>query len=168
MKYITKNENAKAFMLSLTLCIISVICVLFAGQIPNYKWIFQLLFVCFATTGIQILLKYALTCFEYVMSENILLIYKSIGRRKMLICRINLFEAKGHTIKTNIKDMKNGDTQIINLVRNINAKEVYKLDVLSNGASYTVNMEISAEFAKAIDDKIDFYSKGITENGAIK
>ena len=90
MRFTPKGNFVKPLMISIFFTVASVVSLLFASRLSQYRWLMQLLFLCFATTSIQFFMKYVLTSYEYNCSEGNLLIYKSIGSKKVLLANVPL------------------------------------------------------------------------------
>ena len=163
MKYSPKPENVRPMMLTVFLTVVAVMCVLFAGEAQRLRWLFQLLFVCFATGAIQILLKYVLTQYEYVCDGKALAVYKSMGKKQLLVAELVL-ERAATTLLTD-KDFKNisADYDVeatYSFVRNLKADGVYVYLDDDGGRISAVKLELSEEFAAYLNEIIESETKG--------
>ena len=163
MKYSPKPENTRPLMLSVFLTVVAVMCVLFAGEAQRLRWLFQLLFVCFATGAIQILLKYVLTQYEYVCDGKALAVYKSMGKKRLLVADLPLERAASKLLTD--KDFKNiSDDYAVEatyvFVRNLRAEGVYVYLDDYGGRVCAVKLELSEEYAAYLDQMIETETKG--------
>lgn len=163
MRYSPNSNNVKSLMISILFTVVSVTFVLFASRLHQYKWLMQLIFICSATVAIQIFLKYVLTKMEYVCEDNNLLIYKSLGRKKVMIASIPL--SYSQSLFLSIKDFEEArneydfsETYIY--TRNLNPECVYCYvsNVTSKGE--LIKIECSEEFAEYVNSIITSEQKG--------
>lgn len=169
MKYSPNPENTRPLMLTVFLTVVAVMCVLFAGEAQRFRWLFQLLFVCFATGAIQILLKYVLTQYEYVCDEKTLAVYKSMGKMRLLVADLPLERAASKLMSD--KDFKNVTADYAVeatyvFVRNLKAKDVYVYLDDDAGRISAVKLELDDAFAAYLDQMIETEMKG-KQNGDV-
>ena len=93
MIYLPKKEK-KAQRLSFV-CILSGILLMGVSTLLEYKVIFQFISAALVVTGIQLLVRFVLSDYRYIIDDRDdgsaeLFIYKKQGRRDELVCRISL------------------------------------------------------------------------------
>ena len=157
MRYSPENKNSKPLILSIFLTVIAIISLYFAGIFPEMKWLFQLSFLCFATAGIQIYLKFVLTRYEYFCDSENLSIYKILGRRRQCVGVLpissSLCEVLPYKEYVDNKDKYLIDN-ILNYTRNFKADSIFSYIFNYNGRKYMVLLEISGEYADYINTYI--------------
>lgn len=154
-------------MLTITFTIASVLSVLFAGKFQNYKWILQLMFICFATTAIQILIKYVLTRYEYICENNCLQIYKSVGRKSIMVGKFSLSDSASYIINEKefiLRDEIYNVKSTYTFTRNYKTCNTYIYVTTIGETNYMIKMELDEEFAAYVNDKIDKTLKGTDNN----
>ncbi len=170
MIYSPKNENTKPLLITAFLTAAAVFCFMFAGQLPNIKWLLQLLFVCFATAAIQIYMRYVLTKFEYNCDGESLYIYKSLGKKKLLTGKLEL--ANSASYMASEKDfLESGEDYHVksfySYTRNYKTPDVYVYVTTIGETNYMIKIEANDEFAKYVNKNIDIALKGSKENDEI-
>ena len=167
MRYSPPNENIKPLMITILLTVMAVFCLLFAGQLQNVKWLFQLLFLCLATAAIQIYLKYVLTKFEYVCDGETLLIYKAMGRKKLCVGSLELKNSVCEIIPYS-QYLENKEkfniSSIYSYTRNYKTENVYVYIFSYGGTEIMIKLEINEQFAEYINIHINEKLKGKNEN----
>ena len=163
MTYSPKAENLRPLMLSITLSVISVMCFMLAGYFPDIKWLLQLLFVSFATVAIQILLKYVLTKFEYTCDDQSLYIYKSLGKRSVLVGKLELINSASYMAFE--KDfLKAGEDykvkSVYNYTRNYKTDRIYAYVTTIGETNFMLKLEADEKFSQYVNQKIDECLKG--------
>lgn len=167
MRYSPQNYNAKPLMITILLTVMAVFSLIFASQMQNIKWLFQLLFLCLATAAIQIYLKYVLTEFEYVCDSESISVYKIMGRRKLCVGTLALENSLCEVIPyTEYLDKKDefSVTQVFNYTRNFKTQDIYSYIFDFNGDKIMLLLEISNEYAQHINIHINAKLKGKREN----
>ncbi len=167
MRYSPENFNIKPLMITILLTVMAVFSLLFAGQMQNLKWLFQLLFLCLATAAIQIYLKYVLTKFEYVCDSENLSIYKIMGRKRLCVGSLalenSICEVIPYTDYVKNKEEYNKNL-VYNYTRNFKTENVYVYIFDFNGKNITILLEISKEYAEYINIHINEKMKGELKN----
>lgn len=93
MSFIPK-KNGKAAYLSLLFIITGIVLFALSG-ILSYAWLFQLAAVALFVAGIQILVRFVLSDFKYVIDDlddgsSDFIVYKTQGKNKIKVCHISL------------------------------------------------------------------------------
>ena len=163
MKFSPQSNTVKALMISIFFTVASVISLLFASKLLQYKWLMQLLFLCFATTAIQIFMKYVLTKYEYICSDGNLMIYKSLGRKKVLIADVPLKYSASMLLSAksfeNSKD-EYAFSEIYVYTQNLTPVNVYCYVTNATSKGALIKIECDEEFAKYINSFIEAEKKG--------
>jgi len=170
MTYSPKNENQKPLLITIILTAISVFCFVYAGHFPKITWLMQLGFVIFATTAIQIYLRFVLTQFEYCCDDEFLLIYKSVGKRKQLIGKLELINSGSYLISDKEYSENKDDYKIkseYNYTRNFKTQNGYNYVTVIGETNFLVRIEADDEFATYVNKRIDDILKGQKNNDEI-
>lgn len=166
MTYSPKPQNLKPLLITIILSAISVFCFVFAGSFPKFIWLFQLSFICTATAAIQILIKYVLTKFEYNCDDDSLYIYKSLGKRKLLIGKLELSSSASYMTEEK-QFLESGNNYNIKsqyiYTRNYKTPNVYVYITTIGETNFMIKIEANAEFAEYVNNKIDNCLKGYKE-----
>ena len=158
MRYTPKINNTKPLLITILLTVIAISDLLFASQMLSLKWLFQLLFLCFATCAMQIFIKYVLTTYEYYLEENTLYIYKILGKRKLCVANFVLSNIENKLEK--LSDCKSNESEfskkeILNYVRNMQFTDIYSLTYNLYGTRYLVKLETDENFALLLNERIE-------------
>lgn len=170
MTYSPKTENLRPLMLTITLTVISVLCFMLAGYFPNIKWLLQLFFVCLATAAIQIFLKYVLTKFEYTCDDQSLYIYKSMGKRSVLVGKLELINSASYMASEKEFLQSQEDYKVksvYNYTRNFKTPSVYVYVTTIGETNFMLKLEVNDEFARYVNKKIDESLKGYKKDDEI-
>ncbi|MBR3994015.1 MAG: hypothetical protein IKI97_01905 [Clostridia bacterium] len=166
MTYSPKPQNLKPLLITIILSAISAFCFVFAGSFPKFIWLLQLSFVCTATAAIQILLKYVLTKFEYECDDKSLYIYKSLGRKKALVGKLELISSASYMAEEK-KFNESGDNYHIKsqyvYTRNYKPDNIYVYVTTIGETNFMIKIEANKEFAEFVNNKIDNCLKGYKE-----
>lgn len=170
MTYSPNPDNTRPLFITIALTAMSVFCFLFAGHLPNFKWLLQLLFVCFATAAIQMFMKYVLTKFRYVCDGNSLFIYKALGRKELLVGKLELVNSASYLASEKAFLESNENYNIkssYTYTRNFGTKDVFVYVTTLGESNYMIKIEADDEFAKYVNKKIDECLKGSKENDEV-
>lgn len=157
MRYTPKTNNTKPLLITILLTVVAVFSLLFASQVQNIKWLFQLLFLCFATAAMQIFIKFVLTTYEYYLEENTMYIYKILGKRRLCVANFVLSSIDNSIKKLTDKkhETEFSKKEILNFVRNMDTKEIYSFIYNLYGDKYLVKLEIPEDFANMLNERIE-------------
>ena len=170
MTYSPKHDNTRPVFIALCFCVLSVFCFMKAGIKPDYKWLLQLLFVIFATLAIQMLLKYVLTSFRYVCDDKSLYIYKSVGKRELLVGKLELTNSASYMMTEKeflCSDENYNIKATYTHIQNYKAKDVYIYVTTLGETNYMIKLETDEGFAEYVNSKIDENLKGTNKNDEI-
>lgn len=172
MKYSPENQNIKPLMITILLTVLSVLCCLFASQTANLMWLLQLGFICFATVAIQIFLKFVLTTFEYVCDEEFFYIYKTLGKKTVLVGKLELANSVSLFFKiSDSKQVEEYDIKkiksIYSYTRNFQTTDIYAYVTNLGGKTALLKLELNDEFAEFANLQIKNRLKGIEQNEGI-
>lgn len=170
MRYSPTNYNVRPLMISIFLTVVGITAVYAASYLVKYKWLMQLLFICFLTAAIQILLKYVLTKLEYVCKDGELLIYKSLGRKSVMVASIPLNYSESRFL-TKTEFQESADTLIYSetyvYTRNLGADPVYFYVTSVTPKGALIKIECTKEYAEILNSEIDTAMKGKCEDDEI-
>lgn len=167
MRYSPQNYNTKPLMITILLTVMAVFSLIFASELQNIKWLFQLIFLCLATAAIQIYLKYVLTKFEYVCDSESLSVYKIMGRKKLCVGTLALENSVCEVMPySEYLDKKDEFSvrQVFNYTRNFKTQDIYSYLFDFNGDNTMLMLEISKEYAQYINIHINEKLKGKNKN----
>lgn len=167
MTYSPQSKNKAPMLLSIAFAVVSVSCFFCAGYLPSATWVLQLAFVCFATVSIQILLKYVLTKYEYKCDDDSLYIYKSLGKKSLLIGKLELSNSASYIesytdFSASEKDYK--IKSIYDYTRNYKTTDVYSYITTIGETNFMIKLEVNNEFADYVNCKIDKIFQGDKTN----
>lgn len=157
MRYTPKTNNTKPLLITIFLTVVAVFSLLFASQVQNVKWLFQLMFLCFATCAMQIFIKFVLTTYEYYLEENTLYIYKTLGKRRLCVANFVLSSITTSLEKQTVKEAETGFSkkEILNFVRNMDTDDIYFFIYNLYGDRYLVKLETDENFVKSLNERIE-------------
>ncbi len=170
MTYSPKPKNNKPLFIAIIMFAVSAFCFLYAGRFPKYTWLMQLVFVCLATVAIQVLLRYVLTKFEYTCDNKSLYIYKSLGRKKLLVGKLELVNSASYMVSE--KEFKSGgeDYKVksaYTYIQNYKTQDVYVYITTIGETNFMIKIEASPKFSEFVNEMIDKNLKGLKENHEI-
>ncbi len=116
-----------------------------------YKAVFQLIAIALLVAGLQVLVRYVLSDYRYIIDDrdngtSDLLVFKKQGKKDVKLCHVSIFciESIDKSAKKNIADKK------YNYVQNPLA-ETYSVVFLDGDKRCEVILECGAEFAAAVN-----------------
>lgn len=163
MTYSPENRNRKPLLITVLITALSVFCFIYAGRFPNYTWLMQLGFIIFATTAIQIFLRYVMTSFEYCCDGESIIIYKSVGSKKQMIGKLELLNSASYMMSEK-KYRECGENYNVKskytYTRNYKTLNNYIYITTLGETNYMITLEANENFAEYVNKKIDEIMKG--------
>ncbi len=161
MKYSPECKNTFPLLLTITLTAFALVAIMAAGVLFEVKWLFQLLFICFATAALEILLRYVLTSFEYKCENGELLVNKTVGKKSTLVAKIDLAYSVTYLVpESGEKKEEEAGTQSrirekYNYIRNLRPDTVCSYIFTAGSIMTLVRLEASGEFVEYVNNEID-------------
>lgn len=161
MTYSPECKNTFPLLLTVTLTAFALVAIMAAGVLFEVKWLFQLLFVCFATAALEILLRYVLTSFEYACENGELSVNKTVGKKSVLVAKIDLAYSETYLVTENGKDQEAQEDnhgrihEKYSYVRNLRPDTVCSYIFSSGSIKTLVRLEASGEFVDYVNAEID-------------
>lgn len=133
--------------------------------INSYKSVVQLIAMAFFAFGIWVACRYSLVGYYYVIDGENFRIVKVSGKREQVMCNISM--RTGHFVKKTSEDKKRKNVRIrYNYCRNFATPDEYFYSFEWNGSEAEIIFEPNAEFAAAMNDKIEELKNAPPEENA--
>ncbi len=157
----TIAKNNKALHISTVFLALGVISFIISTQFPFVPYLFQLAAIILLTFGIQILQRYHLSDFKYVIDDkddghSFFNVIKIQGKKETMICSIDLCRCVYFGIPDNYKEKT---VNSFDYRQNIGAKDYCVIIYNDFSGLVTVKVEANAAFAKELDTRIQSNEK---------
>ena len=157
----TINKNNKALHISTVLLALGVISFMVSTQFPYVPYLFQLAAIILLTFGIQMLQRYHLSDFKYIIDDkddghSFFNVIKIQGKKETMICSIDLCKCVyfGKTENFKEKTVNSFDYR-----QNIAIKNYYIIIYNDYSGLVTVRIEANDAFAKELEVRIGINQK---------
>ncbi len=152
MSFIPK-KNGKASYLSMLFIVTGIVLFAFSGMFP-YTWLFQLAAVALSVAGIQVLVRFVLSDFKYVIDDlddgsSDFIVYKTQGKNKIKVCHISLSSAE----EIYSGKPKRSTDRRYNYVQNTGA-DTSSIIFLDGDSRIEIIIEADAAFTQAIKERM--------------